>query len=300
MWAVSASVENSIIRMGCCRKDQYYVQVGPLVSPATASLVIIKLTGVSGLSTCARPPALFRLALDVGMHHTTPFVPEHYFVMRDSEMTKKALFVVGGWPGHTPFESANIFAELLRQESYEVEISDTLDRYLDGDNLRTFDLIVPTWTMDKINKEQLAGLMGAIESGVGVGGWHGTMADSFRESTDYQFMVGGQWVAHPGNIIDYRVNITDHEHPITAGLDDFDMHSEQYYMHVDPSNQVLATTTFDDRYLPWIKGTVMPVTWTRVWGGGRVFYSSLGHVSTDFDVPQAREMVRRGLLWASR
>lgn len=215
-------------------------------------------------------------------------------------MSKKALFVVGGWEGHTPFESANLFAELLRQENYEVEISDTLDVYLDSEKLLGMDLIVPTWTMSTISQEQLAGLLAAGASGVGIGGWHGTMGDSFRDAVGYQFMVGGQWVAHPGDIIDYTVNITNHEHPITAGLSDFKMHSEQYYMHVDPSNHVLATTTFSGEHLPWINQTVMPVTWTRHWGVGHVFYCSLGHTAADFEVPEAREMVRRGLIWATR
>jgi type 1 glutamine amidotransferase len=113
-------------------------------------------------------------------------------------------------------------------------------------------------------------------------------------------MVGGQWVAHPGNIIDYTVQITNRDDPITAGLDDFSMHSEQYYLHVDPSNEVLATTTFSGEYAPWIDGCVMPVVWKRRWGEGRVFYCSLGHVVADFDVPEARELVRRGIHWATR
>ena len=96
------------------------------------------------------------------------------------------------------------------------------------------------------------------------------------------------------------VNIIRHDDPITAGLQDFRMHSEQYYMHVDPSNEVLATTTFDSPNYPWVNGTAMPVAWKRVWGQGRVFYTSLGHVAKDFDVPEAREIVRRGMLWASR
>jgi type 1 glutamine amidotransferase len=215
-------------------------------------------------------------------------------------MVKKALFVVGGWLGHTPFESAALFAQLLREAGYEVEISDTLDTYLDAEKLRGQDLIVPTWTMDKISDEQSKGLLDAIAGGVGVGGWHGTMGDSFRDNVNYQFMVGGQWVAHPGNIIDYTVNITRADHAIMQGLADFRMHSEQYYMHVDPSNEVLATTTFSGEPVQWINGTVMPVVWTRKWGAARVFYCSLGHVVSDFDVPEAREIVRRGLLWASR
>ncbi len=213
---------------------------------------------------------------------------------------KTALIVWGGWSGHTPQPSAELFAAILRDEGYEVEVSDTLDSYLDAGKLASLSLIVPCWTMGTITGEQESGLLTAIRGGVGVGGWHGTMGDSFRNNTEYQFMVGGQWVAHPGNIIDYRVNIADRQDEITAGLADFDMHSEQYYMHVDPSNKVLATTTFTGQYASWIDGTVMPVVWKRMYGQGRVFYSSLGHTFKDFDVPEAREITRRGLLWASR
>ena len=215
-------------------------------------------------------------------------------------MSKKALFLAGGWQGHEPQLTAALFAGILEAEGYQTEIADTLDVLLDQEKLAGLSLIVPVWTMSKISEDQLKGLLTAIREGVGIGGWHGGMADSFRDSPEYQFMVGGQWIAHPGKIIDYTVQIKDREHPITEGLDDFAMHSEQYYMHVDPSNEVLATTTFSGEYIPWIDGVVMPVVWTRCWGLGRVFYSSLGHVLKDFDVPEAREIVRRGLLWASR
>jgi type 1 glutamine amidotransferase len=126
------------------------------------------------------------------------------------------------------------------------------------------------------------------------------MGDAFRDNPAYQFMVGGQWVAHPGGVIDYEVNIAAPADPIVAGLADFRMHSEQYYLHVDPGNEVLATTTFSGEHAPWIAGTVMPVAWKRRYGAGRVFYCSLGHKAADFDVPEAREIVRRGLVWASR
>jgi hypothetical protein len=211
---------------------------------------------------------------------------------------KSALFVWGGWEGHEPRQSVEVFAPLVEADGYQVEIAHTLDVYLDQDWLSSLDLIVQCWTMGTITPEQERGLLNAIASGVGFAGWHGGTADSFRNSPDYQFMVGGQWVAHPGNVIDYRVNITDRQDPITAELQDFDMHSEQYYLHVDPSNQVLATTTFGGEHVEWIAGTVIPVVWKRRWGAGRVFYCSLGHVGSDFDVPEAREIIRRGLLWA--
>jgi type 1 glutamine amidotransferase len=215
-------------------------------------------------------------------------------------MTKKALMVWGGWDGHEPELCIQIFAPFLKEHGYDVEISDTLDAYLDPSKMLVLDLVVPVWTMGTITPEQEKGLLAAVENGVGIAGWHGGMADSFRNSVDYQFMVGGQWVAHPGGVIDYEVNITDLDDPITAGLSDFQMHSEQYYMHVDPSIQVLATTTFNGEHCPWIEGNVIPVIWKRMWGAGRVFYTSLGHVAKDFDVPEARTIVQRGMLWASK
>ncbi|NKB69925.1 MAG: ThuA domain-containing protein [Candidatus Latescibacteria bacterium] len=208
--------------------------------------------------------------------------------------------VWGGWEGHEPKQCVDVFAPILEGDGFEVIISDTLDTYKDADLMASLDLVVPVWTMGRIEGDQQKGLSEAIKSGVGLGGWHGGMADSFRDNTEYQFMVGGQWVAHPDNIIDYTVNITAADDPIVAGLDDFQMRSEQYYLHVDPSNEVLATTTFQVQSAPWVNGTVMPVVWKRRWGQGRVFYSSLGHVAGDFDVPEAREIQRRGLLWASR
>lgn len=216
-------------------------------------------------------------------------------------MAKKAIMVWGGWEGHEPKQCVDVFAPILEEEGFAVTISDTLDAYKDRDLMAEQDLVVPAWTMGQIEGEQEQGLLAAVERGTGVAGWHGCMADSFRNNTTYQFMVGGQFVAHPDGIIDYTVNIAAPNDPIVAGLDDFQMHSEQYYMHTDPGNQVLATTTLEGRQsAPWVNGTIMPVVWKRTWGAGRVFYSSLGHVARDFDVPQAREIQRRGMLWASR
>jgi len=144
----------------------------------------------------------------------------------------------GGWEGHEPKKCVDIFAPWLRKQGYLVEVSDTLDAYLDYDKLRRLSLIVPAWTQGTITREQEKGLLDAVRGGVGVAGWHGGMGDAFRNNVEYQFMVGGQWVAHPGGVIDYVVNVVDHEDPVTAGLRDFKMRSEQYYMHVDPGVKV--------------------------------------------------------------
>jgi uncharacterized protein len=215
---------------------------------------------------------------------------------------KKALMVWGGWDGHEPQQSVEVFAPFLREQGYDVEISDNMDVYTDEAKMNALSLIVPVWTMGEISGEQWAGLNKAVKSGVGLAGWHGGMCDSFRGNTEYQFMTGGQWVAHPGNIIDYTVNITDREHEITRGINDFAMNSEQYYMHVDPGVRVLATTTFSGEHegIGWIKDVVMPTVWTKMWGEGRVFYCALGHVAKDLQVPEVREIVQRGMMWASK
>jgi type 1 glutamine amidotransferase len=225
--------------------------------------------------------------------------PDHLQeIQKPSLKGKKVLMVWGGWLGHEPKQCIDIFAPWIKEQGADVTISDTLDAYLDQEMMRSLDLIIQVWTMGKITGDQERALLKAVRGGIGLAGWHGGLADSFRQNTEYQFMVGGQWVAHPGGVIDYRVNIVDHQDPVTKGLSDFDMHSEQYYMHVDPNVKVLATTTFTDEHASWIKGCVIPVIWKKMYGKGRIFYTSLGHVSADLLVPEAREIVKRGILWA--
>ena len=212
---------------------------------------------------------------------------------------REALIVWGGWQGHEPEQCAAVVAEMLRDEGFKVHLETSTQAFA-SPQLHTMSLIVPIYTMSKIEKDEVANLSRAVREGTGLAGFHGGMGDAFREAVEYQFMCGGQWVAHPGNIIDYRVTITRPDDPVMQGVQDFDYRSEQYYMHVDPSNEVLATTTFSGEHAPWIEGVVMPVVWKRRHGQGRVFYSSLGHVAKEFDVPEMRTILRRGMLWAAR
>jgi type 1 glutamine amidotransferase len=212
---------------------------------------------------------------------------------------REALIVWGGWPGHEPEQGAHIVKDMLEREGFAVRLETTTAAFADP-AIAQLSLIVPIYTMAKIGKEEAKALAAAVEGGVGLGGYHGGMGDAFRESTDYQFVAGGQWVAHPGNVIDYTVDVVRPDDPIMAGIGSFPYRSEQYYMHVDPANEVLATTTFSGEHAWWTKGVVMPVVWKRRYGKGRVFYSSLGHVAKEFEVPEMRTILSRGLLWAAR
>jgi uncharacterized protein len=203
-----------------------------------------------------------------------------------------ALIVQGGWDGHNPKGMSELLGGQLRAKGFDVTISDTLDAFKEND-LTQYDLLVPVWTMGTIQRDQLTPLLDAVRGGVGIAGVHGGMADAFRNETEYQFMVGGQWVAHPGNAgVTYEVFMDGEPDPITAGLPNVTVTTEQYYMHVDPGIRVLATTKFKN-------GVVMPVVWTKHYGQGRVFYCSLGHTVDIIENPTVLELVTRGMVWAA-
>jgi len=238
--------------------------------------------------------ALFLFAATTGMAAKKPDTGE-----LPSLKGKKVLMVWGGWNGHYPKELTEKVLAFLKEEGAIVTVSDSLGVYTNKKLMAETDLIFQSWTMGQITGDQEKGLLEAVKNGAGLAGTHGGLGDSFRNNTEYQFMVGGQWVAHPGGVIDYSVQITDKNDPVTKGLGDFKITSEQYYMHVDPNVKVLATTTFNAEHAEWIDGAAMPVVWKKTYGKGRVFYISVGHTPADFDIPEAWKILKRGIKWAS-
>jgi len=221
---------------------------------------------------------------------------------------KSALIVWGGWDGHEPDKVADFFATLLTAEGFQVEVSDTLASFENADKLNSLNLIVPVWTMGEITWDQCNNVCVAVaQHEVGLAGCHGGMCDAFRGSTEWQFMTGGQWVAHPGDDgVRYTVNIDrNNPHPVTDGLPDFEVVSEQYYLHTDPANNVLATCAFpnptvDSRQSTIVNSCQMPTIWTKSFGQGRVFYTALGHKRETLEPETPREICRRGLVWAAK
>jgi hypothetical protein len=215
----------------------------------------------------------------------------------------RALITWGGWPGHEPDLVADLFRGMLEAEGAEVTVTDSLAPFDDPGALRDLDLIVPVWTMSELSREAATVVSEAVARGVGLAGCHGGMCDAFRANPLWQFMTGGNWVAHPGGDgVRYAVRITDPGHELTQGIADFEVATEQYYLHVDPGNHVLAATDFPT--IPWYHApngpVAMPVAWTRAWGLGRVYYNALGHKANVIAEGPPREMLRRGLLWAAK
>ncbi|GEC71740.1 hypothetical protein SAMN05443543_1013 [Flavobacterium flevense] len=214
---------------------------------------------------------------------------------------KKVLLVYGGWEGHKPKVFAERVNKWLEKEGAKVTMSDSLGVYTQKEIMDNTDLVIQYWTMGQISKEQSKALLDAVKNGIGIAGCHGGLGDSFRNNTDYQYMIGGQFVTHPGGLIDYDVTIIKDKNPITKGISNFSVkNTEQYYMHIDPKVKILATTTFSDTHNYWIKGTVMPVCWTTQYDKGKVFYLSIGHDPKDFDNPDAWQLLTRGFKWACK
>lgn len=215
---------------------------------------------------------------------------------------KKALIVWGGWDGHEPKQVSEVCDKILKEHGFETEVSDSLESFRDEEKLKDLDLIVPVWTMGELPNDLVFPISNAVAGGVGIAGCHGGMCDAFRNNVQWQFLTGGNWVSHPGgHLVEYMVNISNSSSELTSGIKDFKIKSEQYYLHVDPAIEVLATTRFPT--VTWYhsanREVDMPVVWTKRWGHGRVFYTSIGHHADIFDIPEANEILKRGMLWAA-
>jgi len=230
-------------------------------------------------------------------------------------MTRNALVVRGGWDGHMPVETTDLFIPYLEANGFDVRIEGGPAIYTDEAYLDTVDLVLQINTMNTIAKEEFAGLQRAVLNGTGLAGWHGGIADAYRDNADYLHMIGGQFAHHAGvdpadrtgeqsdNYIPYTVHITDYgrTHPITEGIDDFDLVSEQYWVLSDEYNDVLATTTQAVRpWDAWNRPVTAPAIWTRQWGKGRIFVSAPGHRLEIVESQPVRTIIERGLLWAAR
>lgn len=229
--------------------------------------------------------------------------------------TRQALVVRGGWDGHRPVEATDLFIPFLESSGFAVRVEDSPEIYADAALMADTDLVLQCVTMSEISQDALTGLRAAVVAGLGLAGWHGGIADSYRNSSDYLQLIGGQFATHPSkspdlctgdqsdNYLPYTVEMTalGREHEITAGIADFELTTEQYWVLHDDLNDVLATTTHPTQpYHPWHRPITSPAIWTRLWGSGRVFVATPGHSLDVLEDTNVRTIIERGLLWAAR
>ncbi len=218
--------------------------------------------------------------------------------------SRQALVVRGGWEGHSPVEATERFIPFLEEHGFDVVVREELDAYDDDDLLGGSDLVLQCWTQGEITDDRVARLSAAVAAGTGLAGWHGGIVDSFRFSPEYLQLTGGQFATHPEGIRDHEIEVVPEraDHPIVQGIaPKWQQHTEQYWSLADGLNDVLAISRFTPgTQTPWQQEVVAPAVWTRGWGKGRVFVSTIGHFPTDLDVPPVRALTERGLLWAAR
>lgn len=216
---------------------------------------------------------------------------------------RRALVVRGGWPGHSPEVATDLFIPYLVEAGFEVIVENSLEVYADAELMAGLDLIVQCWTMGEILPDELRGLRTAVAAGTGFAGWHGGIIDSFRLATDYLQMMGAQFAAHPGDLLDHTVTVLPEraDHPVVAGISSITLHSEQYWVLTDTAIDVLATTQIQPGPGdPWTEPVTCPAIWTRTWGEGSIFVCAPGHHMADLVNPDLRAVIERGMLWASR
>jgi type 1 glutamine amidotransferase len=230
--------------------------------------------------------------------------------------TRSALIVRGGWDGHQPVETTDSFIPFLEENGYSVRVEDSTASYADSDYLASVAVIVQVNTMNTIADDELRGLVAAVRAGTGLVGWHGGIADSYRNSADYLHLIGGQFAHHPIKapaadlphdgtdcFVEHRVNIVPEQsdHPIVRGISDFALTTEQYWVLSDGYNDVLATTTLPARdFDAWNRPVTCPAVWTRQWGDGRIVVCTPGHQLAIVNNSNVRTIIERGILWASR
>lgn len=227
--------------------------------------------------------------------------------------SKTALVVRGGWEGHAPIAATELFIPFLEEQGYEVSVEDSPAVYADDERMQAIDLVVQSVTMSTIEKPELAGLIQAVRRGTGLAGWHGGIADSFRNSSNYLQLIGGQFATHPSkehtvgdesdNFLRYAVDLTEagRQHPIMQGIEGFELETEQYWVLHDDLIDVLATTTHPaPAWHPWHRPMTSPVVWTRLWGEGRIFVATPGHSVDVLRDENVNTIIKRGMLWASR
>ena len=233
----------------------------------------------------------------------------------DPSLARRALIVRAGWEGHRPVGATDLFIPFLAEHGFTVDVEDSPKVFADSDHLADIDLIVHCVSMSTIESDELEGLRTAVAAGTGLAGWHGGITASYSASPGYLQLIGAVFAAHPGkhpdqwvgdesdNYVPHRITMLPRgaSHPITAGIEDFDLVTEQYWVLVDDYLDVLATTTLAARdWDPWHRPVTSPAVWTRQWGSGRIFVATPGHTVDVLQHPSVNVIVKRGLLWASR
>jgi type 1 glutamine amidotransferase len=175
-------------------------------------------------------------------------------------------------------------------------------------NLNYFDAIFYMGTGEgDLSVQQKADLLSFVkEDGKGFVGAH-TGDDAYFTWPEFGEMIGGYFDNHPWGVFDAPVIVEDPDFPAMKGFPStFTIHDE-VYQHKDFSrDKVRVLARLDASKLDFSKPQIhrtdkdFPVAWAKMYGKGRVFYSTFGHTDESWDDPRVQKMYTEAIKWALR
>ena len=219
------------------------------------------------------------------------------------------LLVVSG--GRHPYEeSTPILLDFLREDGHEVQMTED-PSVLTTDAMQEFDALVFNTRREQeitLPYEQQVALTQFVGSGKGFVCVHisGCRPESWPE---YHDVTGGGWISgescHPP-YGQFSVKVSNSDHPCAQGVSDF-VTSDELYIRLGwkPGNDVFLTADLEEgahvcagRSM-FMAGGTYPMAWTRNYGNGNVFKTTLGHNGLSFQNEQFQRLILNGVNWVT-
>ena len=154
-------------------------------------------------------------------------------------------------------------------------------------------------TGDVLSAAQQTSLEQFVAAG---GGWAGihSAADTEYDWAWYQSMLGTHFASHPA-IQQARVTIADATHPSTSGIASPWLRTDEWYnfASVLPADVRILAKLDEASYAGGSMGPVHPIAWTHLYGGGRAWYTAMGHTSCSYVERAFLTHIRGGVLWVA-
>ena len=207
--------------------------------------------------------------------------------------TIKSLVFVGTEGIYHDHEGNGLYITEMLNDFDNIEADFSRDYDVLANGLERYQSVLFYTDVGELTEEQESGLLTYTRSGGGFFGLH-TAAASFRKSEGYHDMLNGFFSGH-SPYMEFTVNVSDSEHPISKGLKDFDVTDELYYLkhNADISHHLMYAYdhTKDETHV---------MAFHHTYGKGRVFYFALGHDMVVLENPSFQNIVQRGMLWVGK
>ena len=178
--------------------------------------------------------------------------------------------------------------------SYDAVTFPDAFKYLSVEGAKAYDALVFYDMWQEITPAQQAAYLELLHHGKAIVSLHHTLV-SFQKWDEYKQIVGGYWTPGEGTYkhgVRCTVQIAAPEHPVTRGLQDFDIEDETYNgFHVNPDAHILLKADHPE------SGPV--IGWEHQYGNSPIVYIQLGHDGHAYGNPGYRQLVSQAIRWVA-